>query len=714
MIVPGDARIDFRLNEFTRRRILELPVAWGHPGLSEVTFRRTYSRTRPDGTTEDWGDVVVRVVEGQFSILKTHAAQNRIPWSEERGQRLAAEAATRMHAFKWTPPGRGLWMCGTDYVWERGGAALNNCAFVSTRDFSPDDPEETIAPFTFLMDAAMLGIGPGFDVRGAGKVGVPGPAGAPLTWHVDDSREGWVAVVGAVIRSWLFGGPPIVPDVRDVRPEGSPLRGFGGVASGPGPLVQGIAGIEDRLRARLGRDLDSVTIVDVMNLIGKIVVAGNVRRTAEIGFGAPDDLAFRTMKNHDEHPVATGGAPPDELREECLADYEAYAEHQFQPATGVARRIAERYAARPWAYKFGGWRWASNNTIFATVGMDYAPLNAPIAQAGEPGLAWLETMRSHGRLRDPADYRDHRVEGGNPCLEQSLESYEMCNLVENYPSHADDYWDFQRSLKFSYLYAKTVTLMGTHVERTNAVMARNRRIGCSMSGIQDAIARVGRTEFFRGWCDRGYAYVGYLDRKYSDWLGVRESVKKTSVKPSGTVSLVAGVFGAGAHRPKATGYRLVRLAVASPAARVLRRAGYRVEPAVAEPTRTVVAYFPWIVPDEVTTEDDVGLWEQVKDAVSLQHWWADNQVSCTASFTAEEAERGEIARVLTAHDGELKGISFLRKSDTGYAQMPFTRAPREEVAAYAARLGALDWSEADASGEEADTFCDGAACAVRA
>jgi ribonucleoside-triphosphate reductase len=644
MIVPGDARVDFRLNEFTRRRILELPVAWGHPGLSEVTFRRTYSRTRPNGTTEDWGDVVVRVIEGQFSILKTHAAQNRIPWSEERGQRLAAEAATRMHAFKWTPPGRGLWMCGTDYVWERGGAALNNCAFVSTRDFSPDDPEETIAPFTFLMDAAMLGIGPGFDVRGAGKVGVPGPAGAPLTWRVDDSREGWVAVVGAVIRSWLFGGPPIVPDVRDVRPEGSPLRGFGGVASGPGPLVQGIAGIEDRLRARLGRDLDSVTIVDVMNLIGKIVVAGNVRRTAEIGFGAPDDLAFRTMKNHDEHPVATGGAPPNELREECLADYEAYAEHQFQPA----------------------------------------------------------------------DYRDHRVEGGNPCLEQSLESYEMCNLVENYPSHADDYWDFQRSLKFSYLYAKTVTLMGTHVERTNAVMARNRRIGCSMSGIQDAIARVGRTEFFRGWCDRGYAYVGYLDRKYSDWLGVRESVKKTSVKPSGTVSLVAGVFGAGAHRPKATGYRLVRLAVASPAARVLRRAGYRVEPAVAEPTRTVVAYFPWIVPDEVTTEDDVGLWEQVKDAVSLQHWWADNQVSCTASFTAEEAERGEIARVLTAHDGELKGISFLRKSDTGYAQMPFTRAPREEVAAYAARLGALDWSEADASGEEADTFCDGAACAVRA
>lgn len=709
MIVPGQKRVEFRLGEEVRRRILDYTVRWGHPGLSEVTFYRTYSRRKPDGTMESWPECVLRVVEGQWTILKTYAAANRMPWREDRGQRLAAEAGQRMLTFRWTPPGRGLWMMGTDYMWERGGAALNNCAFVSTEEFDPSDREATVEPFRFLMDAAMLGIGPGFDTRGAGKVGVRGTDGAPTTWVVQDTREGWVDVVGATIGAALFGGPPVVPDVSLVRPEGAPLRGFGGVASGPLPLVQGLAGIADILEQRRGRDLDSVAITDVMNIVGKIVVSGNVRRTAEIALAAPDDSLFAGMKSPADNPVETGAAPPPELLEECPDDYDRYR------SGGLAAQseIKERYGDRPWAYKFGGWRWASNNSLLATVGMDYSVLNAPIAAAGEPGLAWLDLMRSHGRLRDPATNADHRAKGGNPCLEQTLESYEMCNLVEDYPSHCDDYWDFQRSLKFSYLYAKTVTLMATHVPRTNEIIARNRRIGCSMSGVADAVARIGRTEFLQRWCEDGYRYVCYLDRKYSDWLGVRESIKKTSMKPSGTVSLVAGVWGPGAHFPKACGYRTMRLASTSPIVGVLERAGYRTEPAATDPTGTVVAYFPWLTPEHLTTDADAGLWEQVKMASDLQYWWADNQVSYTATFSHEEAERGEIGRCLTAFDGQLKGISLLPKEEGAYLQMPFQRASRQEVETYAATLRPLDFSALNETHEAEDKFCDGQACEVR-
>ena len=129
MITPGDRITRFVIREPHRSKLLEAQVHWGHGGLSEITFYRTYSRRKPDGTQETWQDCVVRVVEGMFTILRTHAEKNRIPWREERGQRHALEAAQRMLAFKWTPPGRGLWMMGTDYLWERGGAALGHFVF---------------------------------------------------------------------------------------------------------------------------------------------------------------------------------------------------------------------------------------------------------------------------------------------------------------------------------------------------------------------------------------------------------------------------------------------------------------------------------------------------------------------------------------------------------------------------------------------------------
>jgi hypothetical protein len=248
--------------------------------------------------------------------------------------------------------------------------------------------------------------------------------------------------------------------------------------------------------------------------------------------------------------------------------------------------------------------------------------------------------------------------------------------------------------------------MGPHIDKTNEIMARNRRIGCSMSGTVDAIAKFGRTAFMTQWCEQGYKYIQYLDKKYSDWLGVRESIKKTSMKPSGTVSLVAGVYGPGAHFPKRTGYRLMRLAANWPGLAALKEAGYRIEPAISDPTGTMVAYFPWLVPEGAQTVDDATLWEQVKMAADLQYWWADNQVSYTAEFDENESP----ARVLSAFDGQLKGISFLKKNNSQYAQMPYTVAPREEVIAYAASLSPIVWDHQ--THDMDDKFCDGGKCTI--
>ena len=227
-----------------------------------------------------------------------------------------------------------------------------------------------------------------------------------------------------------------------------------------------------------------------MNLIGKCVVAGNVRRTAEIVFGDPHSEEYLDLKNY------------------------------------KVNKHRETYG------------WTSNNSIFAELGMDYTAAAERIVDNGEPGFAWLENMRKYSRMKNGGDNKDHRVMGGNPCLEQSLESYELCCLVETFPHNHDSFEDYAKTLKYAYLYAKTVTLGRTHWSDTNRVMLRNRRIGCSVSGVAQFITNRGLD--IKEWLNDGYDVIQEWDKMYSDWMAVPRSVKTTSVKPSGTVSLLAG------------------------------------------------------------------------------------------------------------------------------------------------------------------------------
>lgn len=707
MLTLGKKPIIFQFKKDFKDFLKSQPVNWGFGGLSEFTYYRTYSRKKDNGKLETWADCVIRVIEGMFSILKTHAITSEHTWNEKRAHKLAEEAALRLFEFKWTPPGRGLWMMGTDFVYEKGGGALNNCGFVSTEDIDA----ELSKPFAFLMDMSMVGVGVGFDTKGAGKIASSIPEGDPEVIVVEDSREGWVELISCVIDSYLEeGSTPVVPDTSLVRNYGEPIHGFGGVASGPEPLIQGFNAIKAILEARALSDnplLTSVDIVDIMNIIGKIVVAGNVRRTAEIAFGETDDEDFQNMKNWKDFPVETGNLAPDELYEMNRDDYDMY-NREFDSRA----RIANKYKNEEWSYKFGGWRWASNNSLFAKVGMDYNGPAQSVAVNGEPGFAWLENMQAYGRMKDPADHKDYRVKGGNPCLEQSLEPYELCCLVETFPAKHEDYWDYQRTLKFAYLYAKTVTLVPTHWRETNDVIKRNRRIGTSQSGIQEAIQQFGRRRYLEEFCDRAYSYINYLDQKYSEWLGVPLSIKKTSVKPSGTVSLIAGTL-PGIHYAEDESYfRLVRVANTSPIIHLLKDANYRIEPAISDPVRTSVIYFPVLHPKGTISKKRVSIWEQFANAVDMQHYWADNQVSITITFG--EHEKDQIARALSCFDTRLKGVSLLPLADHGYAQAPYTSAPREEVEAYAATLLPIDFSSMTEEGEnaEANKFCDGDACLI--
>jgi ribonucleoside-triphosphate reductase len=631
--------------------------AWGYNGLGYVVYKRTYARTKPDGSLEEFWETCQRVVEGTYDAQKRHCKQLRLPWDDRKAQRSAQEMYRRMWAFKWLPPGRGLWMMGSAAIDRLGGAALNNCGFVSTRGIAVDFAD----PFCWLMDMLMLGVGVGFDTKGAGLIKVSQPVTAEGVFEVEDSREGWVNLLRLVLNSYV--GKTTVPatiDYSKVRPAGAPIAGFGGVASGPAPLQELVQSVRDVLDKLIDQPITTSAITDLCNLVGRCVVAGNVRRSAEIAFGDPNDDEFLNLKNPD-------------INQEALYHH----------------------------------RWASNNSVFAEEGMDYSKVAALTAKNGEPGYQWLDNARKFSRMRGTPDYSDMRVAGANPCVEQSLEDRELCCLVETFPGRHETFEDYKKTLKYAYLYAKTVTLIPTHDARTNTVMMRNRRIGCSMSGITQAMQKFGRRKFLNQFCDEGYTYLRELDTIYSDWLCVRTSIKVTSVKPSGTVSLLPGVT-PGIHFPHAEYYiRRVRLQEGSPLVGQLKAAGYPIEQDKYSPN-TVVATFPVQESNFDRSKDAVTLWEQLELAAQMQQYWADNQVSVTVTFKSNEAQ--DIKHALELYETRLKGVSFLPLSDHGYEQAPYETITKEQYDSLASQITPIN---ADALvHEETSRFCDGETCTI--
>lgn len=257
--------------------------------MGEVTFWRTYSRSLWDeNRKERWNETVGRVVNGVFDVLRTHCITHGRKWDNERAERTARDMFHRILNFKFTPPGRGLYAMGTDAVTAHGGAVLNNCAFLSTRDPQP-------AVFAKLMNLTMLGVGVGYDTLGAGKAVIIPPK--PYTgsiYEIPDTRQGWVDSVEELLNLYMCGGNvfDLQFDYSKIRKAGLPIKRFGGVSSGPEPLKRLHDSLRELCVSYSGKRIDSTFIVDCCNLIGRCVVAGNVRRSAQIALGQEGDRDF--------------------------------------------------------------------------------------------------------------------------------------------------------------------------------------------------------------------------------------------------------------------------------------------------------------------------------------------------------------------------------------------------------------------------------------
>lgn len=570
----------FTLNDEIVDRLSEMKPNFGYNGFGEVIFQRTYSRVKQNGGQENWNDVVIRVTNGVYSIRKDWYEKNRVAWNEEFWQDHARRFAISLFKMYWMPPGRGLWAMGTPFIYERGSMALYNCAFtnITSKEFAED--------IEWLMDSLMLGVGVGFE-----------PVREPLNCHtpqgtytfiIEDTREAWAHSVRLLIEAYtLQGGKLPQFDYSRIRPEGLPIRGFGGLSSGPDPLKRLHGQIKhffNRYVNEIGYDVVRLK-ADVANAVGVCVVAGNVRRSAEIAMGSITDQTFLELKNYELNPD--------------------------RKAIG----------------------WMSNNTVKCNSDADFQLLGEVakrVVVRGEPGLANTRNFsigRVGKRKRFPAGRPDKAV-GLNPCGEITLEHRETCNVVETCPTRCPTVDDWYEACSFAAFYASTVSLMPTHQPSTNAVVATNRRIGVSIiDGAYwmqtEGLHKV--TKYLRN----GYKIITTTNRWANGEAGVPEAIKKTTIKPGGTVpKLTGGVGGIGCPTFNYT-LRRVRVAINNPIVPILKGSKVPFEVDVFDP-KTLIFEFPTLQKGRPAAQ--VSLWEQAFNLVTFQREWSDNAVSNTLYF----------------------------------------------------------------------------------
>lgn len=809
---------------------------WGPLGY--VVYKRTYSRILENGKYEEFWETLKRVVEGCYTIQLNHCKNLRLPWNAHKSQKSAQKMYDLMWNFKFLPPGRGLWGMGTEVVYMKGSAILNNCAFTSTKDIKYTFSE----PFVWCMDMCMFGVGVAFDTLGANQIKILEPKIDDNIFVIEDTREAWCETIRIVIDSY-FGQNKLPKefDFSQIRPNGAIIKTFGGIAPGPEPLIEGIKAVKKVLDNRINEYLTSVDIVDIMNIVGKIVVSGGVRRSAELALGSATDNEYMSMKDPElfgeqliSHRwacvagdtvvdttkglipikdlcnetniqiildgkiyntlgakktkrdktleiITAGGQSIRTTRDHLLMTTEGWKKAEsisigteliasnnynsietnkdsvdykngyligsligdgsytvtsttksdiariliyekdnghkslidyissifefktrsdFNGFSGPHGKDSSKYyfisskeftklcntygvmkgnktitdeiekgsnnfiagvcsglfdtdgwilkdrktlgieqadkkilirmqrmllklgimsrvnkvkneeyriitKEKPvkckelWRLVISGYDQAkefiklcdihhnekkmlfesleppkfskayykfkvnniieheeedvydvcvpdkgaftgngfyihnSNNSVVCDVGMDYEKLAEQTKRNGEPGFVYLNNMRKFGRIKDGINWTDRAAGGTNPCSEMTLFDGELCCLVETFPSNHSSAAEYKETLKYAYLYAKSVTLVPSHQEKTNQVMLQNRRIGISMSGIAEALTKHGHRVFFNDFCDKGYEYIDQIDIKYSNWLCIPKSIKKTTIKPSG-------------------------------------------------------------------------------------------------------------------------------------------------------------------------------------
>jgi ribonucleoside-diphosphate reductase alpha chain len=627
---------------------------------SQFIAKSRYARWLPEeGRRETWEETVDRYVQF-FKDRGSFGRRDGSVVSDIKTAILDLEVMPSMRCMMTAGPALG-----------RDNVAGFNCSYLAI------DHQRS---FDELMYVLMCGTGVGFSVERQYVTKLPEIA---EEFHetdsvivVADSKIGWASSFRELV-SMLYSGRIPRWDVSRVRASGSPLKTFGGRASGPEPLEDLFRFSVSLFQRAAGRRLTSIECHDLVCKIADIVVVGGVRRSALISLSNLTDGRM------------------------------ARAKHGQWWIDNPQRALA-------------------NNSVCYTEKPDFESFLAEWSilyesKSGERGVfsrSASQNQAGKSGRRDPEqDF------GTNPCSEIILRPSQFCNLSEVVVRYEDTIEDLKRKVRIA-------TILGTlQSTLTNFRYLRNvwkknteeeRLLGVSLTGIMDHPILSGQVctedDQLENWLTELREVAIETNKEWAAKLGVEPSVAITCVKPSGTVSQL--VDSASGIHPRYSGcyIRRVRADVKDPLAQWMKEEGVPCEPDVTKPDSNLVFSFPCKAPEGCVTVDQVSAMDQLELWKIYQEHWCEHKPSITVYYRDDEFL--QIGQWLWDNFDSVSGISFLPYSDHTYQQAPYEPIDEEMYETMKANMPSLCWEEAskyeggDLTSGSQTMACTGGVCEV--
>jgi intein/homing endonuclease len=360
------------------------------------------------------------------------------------------------------------------------------------------------------------------------------------------------------------------------------------------------------------------------------------------------------------------------------------------------------------------WRCMSNNSVVCS---DIKKLPDDFWEGykgnGEPyGLINIDLSRKIGRIKDGEKYPDPLVEGFNPCAEQSLANYETCCLSEIFLCNIESYEELKEIATILYRICKHSLLLKCHQEETEKIVHKNMRMGIGITGYLQS------SKEQKSWLSDLYEYLRDYDVSYSKKIGVDTSVKLTTIKPSGTLSLLSGVC-SGAH-PGIYQYFIRRIRIASSNTQLINLAKknnffieYQRNFDGTDDKNTQIIEFPCRYPDGTVLAKDMTAIDQLNVVKELQTNWSDNSVSVTVYYRLEELDNIK-EWLCENYTFNVKSCSFLLHNEHGFKQAPFEEITKEQYEELIKKVIPITSGNIKAQADsELTSECAGGACPVR-
>jgi ribonucleoside-triphosphate reductase (thioredoxin) len=592
-----------------------------------------YSRFLWDeGRRETWNETISRF----FDFFETHLKENHN--YDIKNYRRGLEEAVLSQ--KIMPSMRCIMTAGE--ALKRENVAAYNCSYVAVN---------TPRAFDEILYVLMNGTGVGFSVESKDVEQLPVIAESfypsDTTIIVADSKLGWAKALKELIHL-LYSGQIPQWDLSKIRPAGTPLKTFGGRASGPEPLEALFKFCVDIFKKAAGRRLNTLECHDIVCKIADIVVVGGVRRSALISLSDLNDDRMRTAKS--------GQWWQDESQRALANNSAVYKE---KPDMGLFME-----------------EWKS---LYESKSGERGIFNRASARA---------TVIKHGR-RDP-NYEF----GTNPCSEIILRDKEFCNLTEVIIRETDTLETLKEKVYWATILGTWQSTL-TNFRYLSSAWKKNceeeRLLGVSLTGIMDNDLTNGKLPGLSDRLEQLREVAVAANAKFAKELGIPVSAAITCVKPSGTVSQLCD-SASGIHARHNPYYiRTVRADKKDPLAALMIDAGVPVEDCVMRPNNVYVFSFPMKAPENAVFRTDMSAIEQLELWVTYQDHWCEHKPSVTISV--KEHEWLDVGAWVYKHFDKMSGVSFLPFSEHVYAQAPYQDCTKEEYEVAAAKMPkTIDWS----------------------